>query len=210
MFGLLTLKYEELLGASSGGDTVMVSAIIHGLEKCWSKSDQDVFIAAVILNPMYKMRPFAKIFLAHICYWSNIGSVSTVVLSLLPNFRMNTWVQSTVQISITNHQCPDPIWMYESVSFPDQQPSPLQKLAQQIFSICVNSASFLRSLQVILGPAFMVGEARMGEIARSEVLNDSVASTQFRRIVVTVTDMDERNAETAMGDSILANAFNVT
>ena len=31
--------------------------------------------------------------------------------------------------------------MYESISFPDQEPTPLKKLAWRIFSICANSAS---------------------------------------------------------------------
>ncbi|KAI6038753.1 hypothetical protein EDC04DRAFT_2603676 [Pisolithus marmoratus] len=98
MFGFLTLKYEELLEASSGEDSIIVSAIMDSLEKHWSKSSGD-----------YE--------------------------------GMETWVQATIQMSVTNHQCPDPIQMYESVTFPDQDPSPLQKLAHHIFSICANSAS---------------------------------------------------------------------
>lgn len=35
-------------------------AIIASLEKRWSKSDQEIFIAAVIVNPFYRMEPFAK------------------------------------------------------------------------------------------------------------------------------------------------------
>ena len=61
MFGFLTLKYQEMLAASSGEEKVMVSAIIDSLEKWWDKSDQEVFVAAVILNPMYKTKPFAQI-----------------------------------------------------------------------------------------------------------------------------------------------------
>ncbi|KAL4065826.1 hypothetical protein J3A83DRAFT_4375080 [Scleroderma citrinum] len=42
---------------------------------------------------------------------------------------MNAWVQATKQVSMMNHQRPDPIQMYESISFPDQEPTPLKKLA---------------------------------------------------------------------------------
>ncbi|KAL4062767.1 hypothetical protein J3A83DRAFT_4088843 [Scleroderma citrinum] len=39
----------------------MISVIVNNLEKHWEKNDQKVFVAAVILNPMYKTRPFAQI-----------------------------------------------------------------------------------------------------------------------------------------------------
>lgn len=33
-------------------------AIINSIEKRWAKTDQDVFIAAVLLNPFYRSEPF--------------------------------------------------------------------------------------------------------------------------------------------------------
>jgi hypothetical protein len=36
-------------------------AIIDSLERRWSKADQEIFIAAVILNPLYQTSPFSLI-----------------------------------------------------------------------------------------------------------------------------------------------------
>ena len=36
------------------------NAILESLERRWAKADQDVFVAAVILNPLHKIAPFAK------------------------------------------------------------------------------------------------------------------------------------------------------
>jgi len=42
-------------------DLVGCQAIIDSLERRWSKADQEIFIAAVILNPIYQTSPFALI-----------------------------------------------------------------------------------------------------------------------------------------------------
>lgn len=36
-------------------------AIIESIERRWEKADQDVFIAAVILNPFHRISPFTQI-----------------------------------------------------------------------------------------------------------------------------------------------------
>lgn len=41
-------------------DIVGRNAILTSIETRWKNSDQDVFIAAVILNPLYRRRPFRK------------------------------------------------------------------------------------------------------------------------------------------------------
>jgi len=47
-------------GQSSVEERTMIQAIIDSLEKCWSKQcDKDVFLAGVILNPLYRIQPFA-------------------------------------------------------------------------------------------------------------------------------------------------------
>ena len=121
MFGFLTLKYQEMLAASSGEEKVMVSAIIDSLEKRWDKSDQEVFVAAVILNPMYKTKPFAQIrkftyasiYSLLVKLWKHFyhGSEPPVQLQqeMMAYFRgvgdyesMDTWVQATIQTSATN------------------------------------------------------------------------------------------------------------
>ncbi|KAL4078575.1 hypothetical protein V8B97DRAFT_2020987 [Scleroderma yunnanense] len=148
MFGFLTLTYTEMLKDASGEDEIMITRIMDSLERCWSKSEQEVFIAAVILNPVYKTRPFARIckftyasiYLLLVKLWKHFYSMDPPIelqqemmdyLQGLGDYEgMNAW-----------HQRPDPIQMYESISFPDQEPTPLKKLAWCIFSICANSAS---------------------------------------------------------------------
>ncbi|KAG0693377.1 hypothetical protein DFH29DRAFT_985488 [Suillus ampliporus] len=60
IFGFLISRYIALQGkASSVEENSMIQAIIDSLEKPWSKCDQDVFLAAVVLNPLYRIKPFA-------------------------------------------------------------------------------------------------------------------------------------------------------
>lgn len=51
------LQYKDLK-ESKRGDKEACGAILNSLEKRWSNTDQDVFIAAVILNPFFKHKPF--------------------------------------------------------------------------------------------------------------------------------------------------------
>lgn len=59
IFGLLHLRYTNLK-CREPEDKNACDAILNSLELRWSKADQDVFIAAVILNPLHKIQPFAK------------------------------------------------------------------------------------------------------------------------------------------------------
>ncbi|KAJ6572632.1 hypothetical protein B0H10DRAFT_1670231, partial [Mycena sp. CBHHK59/15] len=54
--GRLVMQYSALddLEDANGRDVIIAS-----LEQRWAKSDQDVFIAAVLLNPFFKTGPFA-------------------------------------------------------------------------------------------------------------------------------------------------------
>ena len=51
------MDYKDLRNKPYG-DQDACDAILDSLEKRWSKADQDVFIAAVLLNPFFKHRPF--------------------------------------------------------------------------------------------------------------------------------------------------------
>ena len=59
-FGALMLQYKKLR-AGGDGDQVACDAILASLEKRWLNTDQDIFIAAVVLNPIFKHRPFKPI-----------------------------------------------------------------------------------------------------------------------------------------------------
>jgi hypothetical protein len=56
-FGALTMEYRSLRD-NRGGDQIACDAILGSLEKRWRNTDQDIFIAAVILNPFFKHKPF--------------------------------------------------------------------------------------------------------------------------------------------------------
>ena len=121
MFGFLTLTYTEMLKGVSGEDEVMITAIMHSLEKHWGKVDQEVFVAAVILNPMYKTRPFSRnckfahagIYLLLIKLWKHFYCGMDPPVELQREMMdylqgvgdyegMDAWVQATIQNSAMN------------------------------------------------------------------------------------------------------------
>src|SRR6266852_3016717 len=61
MFGLLYHRYTSLKNQQPE-DKRACDAILKSLERRWAKADQDVFVAAVILNPLHKIAPFTKSF----------------------------------------------------------------------------------------------------------------------------------------------------
>ncbi|CDO76574.1 hypothetical protein BN946_scf184831.g10 [Trametes cinnabarina] len=59
IFGFLYHRFSRL--PSDIDDEESSSAVLKSLEDRWSKADQSVFVAAVILNPIYRLAPFALI-----------------------------------------------------------------------------------------------------------------------------------------------------
>ena len=57
-FGHLVATYRKM---NDPEDLPGCNAIIKSIERRWSKADQEIFIAAVILNPFYQTSPFAQI-----------------------------------------------------------------------------------------------------------------------------------------------------
>jgi len=54
-FGYLTMKYHD---EKMKQDVIGHQAILASIETRWAKSDQEVFIAAVLVNPFYRMSAF--------------------------------------------------------------------------------------------------------------------------------------------------------
>jgi hypothetical protein len=54
-FGFLVMKYRD---EKMNQDIIGRDAIIKSIELRWSKSDQEVFISAVLVNPFYRTTPF--------------------------------------------------------------------------------------------------------------------------------------------------------
>ena len=59
MFGLFHHQYTTLKNEQPE-DEWACNVILESLKRCWAKADQDVFVVAVILNPMHKIAPFSK------------------------------------------------------------------------------------------------------------------------------------------------------
>src|ERR1700720_3842100 len=58
--GLITFaEYRQLI--DEGDDSAGLTAILDSIESRWAKCDQEVFIAAIILNPICKTAPFANL-----------------------------------------------------------------------------------------------------------------------------------------------------
>ncbi|KAI6145406.1 hypothetical protein BKA82DRAFT_4357460 [Pisolithus tinctorius] len=57
-FGFLYFKYSQLTDTA---DSTACKAVLESAEQRWGQCDQEVFIAAVVVNPFYKTSPFKKI-----------------------------------------------------------------------------------------------------------------------------------------------------
>ena len=56
--GYLSMQHTKLL--EDDEDRPRATSIINSIEKRWAAADQEVFIAAVVLNPFFKTIPFAN------------------------------------------------------------------------------------------------------------------------------------------------------
>jgi hypothetical protein len=69
-FGSLVATYRTMTDAE---DLPGVTAIIGSIERRWSKTDQEIFIVALIMNPFYGRGPLAKIY-----HFNNAGIMSLI------------------------------------------------------------------------------------------------------------------------------------
>jgi hypothetical protein len=58
MFGSLNMYYQNIK-MENATNNPGCTAILESIEKQWAKVDQDVFIAAIILNPFVKTLAFS-------------------------------------------------------------------------------------------------------------------------------------------------------
>jgi hypothetical protein len=59
-FGYLVMQYTQMM-ETDNTDSEGCHAIINSIEKRWGKADQELFIAAVLLNPYYWSVPFSPL-----------------------------------------------------------------------------------------------------------------------------------------------------
>lgn len=178
-FGSLFIYYTEIIEKDPEPANVLgCTAILDSIEKRWAKADQDVFIAAVILNPFIKTSAFkfsaeanfltrAGIFGLMKRLYRHFFSITETPEELESNLRqlflnvedsfnehgicadMSQYASAVNDASKQEGVSPDPITVYEGISsMVDDSPPPLFKLAYHILSICPNSASCERLFSV--------------------------------------------------------------
>jgi hypothetical protein len=78
---MLAAIYKDASGwdVSTQNDLEIRNAVLSSLEKRWKKSDQDCFIAAVILNPFTRTEPFNRRFL-------NLAAIQALLARLWKRF----------------------------------------------------------------------------------------------------------------------------
>ncbi|KAF8147856.1 ribonuclease H-like domain-containing protein, partial [Crassisporium funariophilum] len=156
-FATLEMEYKKLTDPIECG---VRDAVLASIERRWAKSDQDVFIAAIILNPFLKLAPLKRdprlISMGSIMnllsrLWTRFYSVPcpTELYEELRNYIGNHEVYqelptvcSTLKATAASkNQSPDPLRAYEDIMIVGFEPTPLIRLAIHILSICPNSAS---------------------------------------------------------------------
>ncbi|KAJ8462759.1 hypothetical protein ONZ51_g10696 [Trametes cubensis] len=157
-FGVLLHAFDSL----NDSQQIIKDAVIASLEKRWDKSDQDVFIAAVILNPFIRTQPFqhlpelftpAAIYLLLQRLWTRFypdtpvpADFYTSVISYLSEDGQFATLSKTIT-AVTNAakaqglEAPSPVMVWRDHTIPGKPIPALHALAIHIYSICPNSAN---------------------------------------------------------------------
>ncbi|KAI6112711.1 hypothetical protein F5141DRAFT_977867, partial [Pisolithus sp. B1] len=166
LMGFSYAEYSKLLEADPENQLFatmeceeLIQTVLDSFEKHWKNCDQDVYIAAVVLNPVHKTAPFAKIsqlnlagIFALICkLWTRFfGSSPPHELFMeLQDYLGNkgtymnfaAWVENLLTINFNQQEHPDPLAMYEGMQYGGGEKTPLQRVAFWLFAICANSVS---------------------------------------------------------------------
>ncbi|KAH9029946.1 ribonuclease H-like domain-containing protein [Lactarius pseudohatsudake] len=215
-FGFLYIRYSKLLEAE---DIKARDAILESIERRWLKTDQDVFVAGVLLNPFHKARPFraapfstvaglynllhrlwrrfyyvdppAELYVEYKAYISGTGDFQAMH-NLMDGMRRSAEIVGTKV---------NPLEVWEAMSHPDHQPTPLAQLARRILSICPNSASverlwsvfgtILTRLRTQLGNKALLDIAELKLYLREEHLRARSVQTRLKRSFGTALEEDQ-------------------
>ncbi|KIY49894.1 hypothetical protein FISHEDRAFT_31177, partial [Fistulina hepatica ATCC 64428] len=169
-FGYLMMVYTKR-AEFHDRDPHALQVILASIERRWAKSDQDVFIAAVLLNPFIRASPFASIperfglanvylLLVHLFERFFMTPAPSVLLTEVQDYFAESGQFSALQPMIHSQEAlcanenvsPDPYGTWDmfrlSTTGGMQNPPPLVRLALHIFSIVANSASCERLFSV--------------------------------------------------------------
>ncbi|GLB41919.1 hypothetical protein LshimejAT787_1005190 [Lyophyllum shimeji] len=163
VFGLLYAEYQLVKDQDTDIETkILVDAIQASIEKRWAKTDQEVFIVALILNPLYKTKPFTYLDITTAAgllelvkklYRRFFGTLSADeshelfqelgdYLNGMGIYRnLENYAQDLVRQARELGEHLDPVKAWDGVRHLSRPRTPLQKLAHRIHSITTNSAS---------------------------------------------------------------------
>ncbi|GLB43960.1 putative protein of unknown function (DUF 659) [Lyophyllum shimeji] len=148
-FGYLVMQYRAM---TDEDDAVGCNAIVQSIERRWAKADQEVFIAAVILNPLYQTTPFAQLpsstmpayihcsnasgrgFFERIHHWNSMSNCESISIER--------------NLAEQQRRTPNPLHVFDGFCFPGRPAPVLIQLATHILSISANSASCERLFSV--------------------------------------------------------------
>ncbi|RXW12977.1 hypothetical protein EST38_g12878 [Candolleomyces aberdarensis] len=155
-FGWLVAKYK---GMTDPQDQPGCAAIISSLERRWSKTDQEVFIVAVLLHPLFRTKPFktgsittnaavSSLFLRvyHRLYQT---AAPFDFIQYMDDYlekkgvfdNLDEQVTKTEMLAAHKGQLFDPLDLFKKYCHPDRPDPPFIGFAKRIFSITANSAS---------------------------------------------------------------------
>ncbi|KAI9457355.1 ribonuclease H-like domain-containing protein [Lactarius psammicola] len=161
-FASLVMQYSKLTDSK---DMVIRKALLESIEKRWEASDQNVFIASVILNPFLKTNPFKRD-----ARLISLGAIHTLLSGLWTRFypgdpcpdelyeEIHHYLGSSDFYSTMPGVCqrlkasaaskahfffnhPNPLDVYADITISGEPSTPLIRLATHVLSICPNSAS---------------------------------------------------------------------
>ncbi|KAG2033154.1 hypothetical protein BDR03DRAFT_1014523 [Suillus americanus] len=144
-FGCLYYRYSRIGDES---DLVARNAVLESAERRWAQVDQEVFIATVIVNPLYKDKPFSNIPLttcaglmslfSHL--WTRFYGVTpplelftdldNYIFESSPEFQPLD-IYTRILVSCANDQGTpvDPLDIWDGFSHSNSEIKPLQKIA---------------------------------------------------------------------------------
>ena len=231
-FGLLIVTYQAM---TDPDDLPGCTAIINSLEKCWSKTDQEIFIATLIMNPFFGRTP-----LAQSSHFNNAGIIALLDRVWRRVFRtddvptefydqLHDYLNKSgefSQLDFTCHrqklkaegkkQAPDPTDVYDDYKY-GQDDRYLFQLGRKLLSITANSAScerlfseygiILSKRQSRLLKDHMMQRTQLKAQIRDEHLRDDSKRKRTKQHFSSMKDRQRAEAQTtAAANSSLSSA----
>ncbi|KIY46223.1 hypothetical protein FISHEDRAFT_18518, partial [Fistulina hepatica ATCC 64428] len=160
-FGYLMMTYTHPDAEYKDCDKAGLQSIKDSIEYRWAKSDQNIFIEAVILNPFYHVSTFSPLHrhfsvasIHHLlsflyqCFFevphappSMVVEVNEYITFSGDYQHFENMVRDHGTMAMRCHETPDPLTLWRASAIPGVSDPLLVHLALHIFSIVANSAS---------------------------------------------------------------------